>query len=85
MNRFDKVIRQLDLDDCPSIVVRENYDTLIDALKLASKILREPSDDLCIDFAEQWFSQVRCVDDCQFENCWPVIRNRLLIEVNNND
>jgi hypothetical protein len=33
----------------------------------------EPTDDMIVAFAEQWYSKVRCIDDCQMEDCYAAM------------
>lgn len=30
----------------------------------------KPTDDMIVAFAEQWYSKVRCIDDCEMEDCY---------------
>lgn len=33
----------------------------------------DPTDDMIVAFAEQWYSKVRCIDDCQMEDCYAAM------------
>lgn len=33
----------------------------------------EPTDDMIVAFAEQWYSKVRCIDDCQMQDCYAAM------------
>jgi hypothetical protein len=33
----------------------------------------EPTDDMIVAFAEQWYSKVRCIDDCEMEDCYAAL------------
>jgi hypothetical protein len=32
-----------------------------------------PTDDMIVAFAEQWYSKVRCIDDCEMEDCYAAM------------
>ena len=33
----------------------------------------EPTDDMIVAFAEQWYSKVRCIDDCEMDDCYAAM------------
>jgi hypothetical protein len=33
----------------------------------------EPTDDMIVAFAEQWYSKARCIDDCEMEDCYAAM------------
>lgn len=54
--------------------------TILHALRIADKLMQEPSDEVCVAFGESWFSKTRCIDD--FGDDWfKAMRDQMLAEL----
>jgi hypothetical protein len=60
-------------------LVQKRYDALIahiDAWRVPAGYKLVPvklTDDMAVAFAEQWYSKIRCIDDCQMDDCYAAM------------